>query len=93
MKSRDPSPRQRIGGRITVEQMPVNEVCAQHPWQLEGKDPDAGEPHAGVIVQITGLCEFFRPGIKAGDAGVPALGSSHFGREAIIGAQLGARTN
>ena len=50
------------------------EVCAELPWEAEGEDPDGGEPHSGVIVEVAGGGEFVRPVVEAFDAGVSGDG-------------------
>ncbi len=50
--------------------MPVEEVGAQLPGQLQRKHPDACEPHACVVVQVSGSHQLLRPGIEAVYAGL-----------------------
>ncbi len=54
--------------------MPVGEIRAQFPWQLQREDPDRGKPHARVVVEIAGLQQLLHPGIEAIDAGLPLDG-------------------
>ena len=43
---------------------------AQLPWQAQCKNPNAGKPHAGVIMQIIGSHQFLCPCIKTINAGI-----------------------
>ncbi len=49
--------------------MAVEEVRAELPRQAESENPDAREPHAGVVVQVSGVDELVHPGIHGIDAG------------------------
>ena len=67
----NPAPAQRVGGRIAVNQMAQEEVCAQFPIEPQGEDPDARKPHARVVVQIAGFHQFTGPMIERLDPGAP----------------------
>ena len=40
LKTSHPTPAQRVGGRISVQQVSHEEIGPQRPWQLQSKDPD-----------------------------------------------------
>ena len=65
--------------------MAKEEIRAQLPWQAQGEDPDRGEPHAGVVVEIACGGEFLRPVIKAVDAGLAFAGGLPLLAEARLG--------
>ena len=44
--------------------MAEKKICSKRPRQTEGKDPDRGEPHAGVIVEISCFDKLFRPVVE-----------------------------
>lgn len=54
--------------------MGEEEVGSELPWEAEGEDPDGGEPHAGVVVEVAGGGEFCGPVVEAGDGGVSGDG-------------------
>ena len=60
----DPAPAQRVGRRIAVHQVGEEEVRAECPVQLQREDPDAREPHAGMVVEIARLNELASPVIE-----------------------------
>ena len=70
----DPAPAQGVRGRVAVQKMAEKEIGPDAPWQAQGEDPDRGEPHPRVIVQVAGLDQFRRPGVETGQAGLARLG-------------------
>ncbi len=84
MQTGHPAPAERVRGRIAVEQVPVEEIRANAPGQFQREDPDRGEPHPRVIVQIAGFDQFPRPGIETVQPGLPALGPVDRAAQAAI---------
>ena len=74
LEARDPPPGQGVTGRVCVDEPAQEEIRPQGPGQSQGEDPDRGEPHACVVVQVSGLGEFAGPVIEALDAGAARLG-------------------
>ena len=74
LDARNPAPAQRVGGRIAVQQVTQKEIRAKLPWQAQGENPDRGEPHARVIVQVAGCGQLPRPSVKAFNAGFALAG-------------------
>ena len=56
----DPAPRERVRGRITVEQVLEEERGAALPRQPGFMHPPRSEPHPRVVVQVAGGDEFVR---------------------------------
>ena len=54
--------------------MAQKEIRAQFPRQAQRENPNAGKPHARVIVQVAGCDQFRHPGVEAGNAGAPGNG-------------------
>ena len=54
--------------------MAQEEIRPQGPWQAERENPDRGEPHAGVIVQIARCYEFACPVVEAFYSGAARFG-------------------
>ena len=54
--------------------MRQEELGAQHPGQPQGEDPDRGEPHARVVVQVALGLQLSHPGVETGDAGAARHG-------------------
>ena len=75
VQARHPAPRQGVGGRVGVDEVAQEEVGAELPRQAEREDPDGGEPHAGVVVQVALLHELPRPVVEALDARLARLGA------------------
>ena len=63
-----PTPRERVAGRIGVEEMTEEKIRAEFPGQTLRVNPETRPPHPRVIVEVSGLDEFPRDFIHAGDA-------------------------
>ena len=55
LESGNPSPRKRVRCGIAIEQMTTEELRTELPGQAFDMDPPSREPHAGVVVKITGF--------------------------------------
>jgi hypothetical protein len=84
LKTGNPPPGQVVGRWVPVEKVSQEEIGPQFPWQLQREDPDAGKPHAGMVVEIAVLDEFSCPRIEAFDARPPMNGSIKLGFELTI---------
>ena len=67
----NPAPRKGVGSWVAVAQMPEEESRSELPGQSQGKHPNTGEPHARMVVQVTGLHQLCHPEVETLDAGLP----------------------
>ncbi len=67
-----------------LDEMPVGEVGAELPGQAKREDPDRGEPHPGVVVEISCLQQLLHPVIEAVDPGLALDGATVGARKAAL---------
>ncbi len=75
LDSGDPSPTESVAGGVAIEEVLEKEVGAEFPRQVEGENPDRGEPHTGVIVEVAIVHQFPGPGIEGVDTGLAVDGA------------------
>ena len=70
MQSANPTPAQRVAGRVAVNEVAIEKVSAQLPGQPQGVHPYACEPHSRMVVEVTRRFELVNPGIETIDSGL-----------------------
>ncbi|KDM65757.1 hypothetical protein ACIDI_90c00130 [Acidiphilium sp. JA12-A1] len=74
VQPRHPPPRQRVGGDVAIQQVAEKEIRPEFPGQPQREDPDRGEPHPRMVVQVVPRDDLPRPGIETVDPGPPGAG-------------------